>query len=206
MGLLFCITNGFYITCASEYHTMQITFTHLPTIIYYALTSTYPPNKLVSNMHKSDNEHRFLLLKNVGYSITENVWACGEFQADPHIADHSMFKLGHFPIIHFKTSNYYLSPYQKVSTFEAWSAVIVSIVQNGSEPWSQLAPSLPGTCWLQCPAEQWRQHSFLMPFGSHHILTTWIAFLFPLFSLLSFISPPSTPNFSSLVFPSVHLA
>jgi hypothetical protein len=61
----------------------------------------------------------------------ENVWACDEFQAGPQIADHNMFKLGHFPIVHFKTLNYYSFPYQKVSTFEAWSAVVVSIVQNG---------------------------------------------------------------------------
>jgi hypothetical protein len=42
-----------------------------------------------------------------------------------------MFKLGHFPIVHFKASNYYSFPYQKVSTFRAWSVVVVSIVQNG---------------------------------------------------------------------------
>jgi hypothetical protein len=42
-----------------------------------------------------------------------------------------MFKLGHFPIVHLKALNYYSFPYQKVSTFRAWSAVVVSIVQNG---------------------------------------------------------------------------
>ena len=72
---------------ASEYFTMQITFTHLLTIIYYALAPTYPVNKLVFNTHKSDNKHRFLLLWNVGYSITENIWVCGEIQASPQIAD-----------------------------------------------------------------------------------------------------------------------
>ena len=122
-------------TWASEYCTMQITHIHLPTIVYYALAPTYPLNKLVSNTHKSDNKHRFLLLWNVGYSITENVWACGEFQASPQIADHNIFKLGHFPIVHFKTSNYYSFPYQKVSTFKAWSAVVVSIVQNDILQW-----------------------------------------------------------------------
>ena len=119
------------LTWASEYCTMQITLTHLPTIIYYALAPTYPPKELVSNTHKSDNKHRFLLLWNIGYSITENVWACGGFQAGPQLADHNVFKLGHFPIVHFKTSNYYSLPYQKVSTFKAWSAVVASIVQNG---------------------------------------------------------------------------
>ena len=46
-----------------------------------------------------------------------------------------MFKLGHFPIVHFKTLNYYSFPYQKVSTFEAWSPAVVSIVQNGILKW-----------------------------------------------------------------------
>ena len=122
-------------TCASEYCTMQITFTHLPTTIYYALTPTSPLNKFMSNAHKSDNKHRFLLIQNVGYSIAENVWTSGEFQASPQIADHNMFKLGHFPIVHFKTSNYYSFPYQKVSTFKAWGAVVVSIVQNAILKW-----------------------------------------------------------------------
>jgi hypothetical protein len=37
--------------------------------------------------------------------------------------DHNVFKLGHFPIVHFKTSNYYSFPYQKVSTFKACNSL-----------------------------------------------------------------------------------
>ena len=89
----------------------QAALMSLPTIIYCTLAPTYPLNKLVSNTQVTTSK----------CWVQHNRECLSLWWVHPssQIADHNMFKLGHFPIVHFE--HQIIFPYQKVSTFKGWS-------------------------------------------------------------------------------------